>query len=140
MKSMSRLATLDSNFEREFAAAPLQKRRAASEKALTMALEQCGIDRDPRFIDKRTSITALAALCEELDEQYFSLDEADTQADTPRLRRGSGAQVAFSQARAAAAQMFFLQAEFAEAIYEATASVEDSAALLKSARQVLTDS
>lgn len=58
MKSMSRLATLDSNFECEFLMAPLRKQRAVSEKVLTMAAAECGIDRDPRFIDNKTSIAA----------------------------------------------------------------------------------
>jgi len=78
-------------------------------------------------------VSRLSALQDELDEQYFTLQE---QAEAGEPSKDSFL-TRFREARAVAAIVFGLKGDAAEAIYEAAAAVTDGAALIDEVRSTL---
>ena len=134
---ISRLSTKDPELDALLQAADVSLRKNAAWLAAQAAVvhTQLGTDRRYLAIQPQTA-EQLDALVQELDEEYFDLQ------DLIEVGKATEQQVvdAFSKARAAAAVFFAFNGEFGEAVYEALSSCDDPATIALIARTGLGNS
>lgn len=122
----TRLHTIAPDLNAALRSAAVERRRAVSWVVARWAIDRTGLS--DRAIDAAFAGVAtpdIAALVEDLDRQYFDLQDAsETDPDI-----GPAMLVAFSKARAASAVDFAARGEAVEAVYEAGQATDDWAGL-----------
>lgn len=138
--TMSRLETISKSLATALHHAPANRQRAACLAACEFAIAQTGVgspavEQALRMLRSSQPISAelkhaLDTLAQRLDEEYFDLQDAAEESDATEDEWKR----AFSQARAVSALVFaFGENAFdaaSEAVYEATATVDDNQELL----------
>jgi hypothetical protein len=112
----SRLSTAAPNIERALQSLNEAQRLAVAREVVSSSIDHvAGVPSELRVALESRNLRAVAAIAEDLDAQYFDLDEANSEV----------ALAVFSQARVAMAARFLLEKLPFEALYEAVIATDN---------------
>ncbi len=130
-----RLSTADPLLAERLHSAESTLRLRVAELAVRVAVSASQLDRDHRYLALVPGDSpALVALAEQLDNEYFDLqDKLDLgQSAEPSVEN------AFGKARSASSLVFLSNGDTSEAVYEALSAIPDPAGILSVIEQALT--
>lgn len=130
-----RLSTTDPRLGQRLHAAEPALRLRVAELAVHAVVSSSQLDRDSRYLSLVPSdLPALVALAEQLDNDYFDLQ------DKLDLGQSTEARVehAFGLARSASALVFLANGDASEAFYEALSAIPEPTGILSVIEQALT--